>query len=201
MIKKKHTIKDIAHMAGVSKGTVDRVLHNRGKVSKEAFKKVDKILKEIDFKPNLIARNLKNNRTYVIDVLLPDPDLDPFWIPVNEGILAATNEFNPFGILVIKYFYNPNDKSSFLEQAQKAIDSGPDVLIMVPIFLRESQEILKKCTDADILAIIVNNQPKTLKDYIFIGQDLNQSGRVAASLMNRIIGKKDRSAIVHINME
>ncbi|HLT51572.1 MAG TPA: substrate-binding domain-containing protein [Arenibacter sp.] len=201
MIKKKHTIKDIAHMAGVSKGTVDRVLHNRGKVSKEAFKKVDKILKEIDFKPNLIARNLKNNRTYVIDVLLPDPDLDPFWIPVNEGILAATNEFNPFGILVIKYFYNPNDKSSFLEQAQKAIDSGPDVLIMVPIFLRESQEILKKCTNADILAIMFNNQPKTLKDYIFIGQDLNQSGRVAASLMNRIIGKKDKIAIVHINME
>src|SRR5690606_6079298 len=92
-------------------------------------------------------------------------------------------------------------KSSFLEQAQKAIDSGPDVLIMVPIFLRESQEILKKCTNADILAIMFNNQPKTLKDYIFIGQDLNQSGRVAASLMNRIIGKKDKIAIVHINME
>ncbi|MEQ8422636.1 MAG: LacI family DNA-binding transcriptional regulator, partial [Arenibacter algicola] len=48
MIKEKYTIKDIAQMAGVSKGTVDRVLHKRGKVSKNAFEKVDKVLKEID---------------------------------------------------------------------------------------------------------------------------------------------------------
>ena len=61
-LMKKYTIKDIATLAGVSKGTVDRVLHNRGKVSEEALDKVNKILKEIDFQPNPIARNLKNNK-------------------------------------------------------------------------------------------------------------------------------------------
>ena len=38
-MNKKYTIKDIAQMAGVSKGTVDRVLHKRGKVSEDALKK------------------------------------------------------------------------------------------------------------------------------------------------------------------
>ena len=45
-------------MSGVSTGTVDRILHNRGKVSEEAQKKVEKVLKEIDYHPNLIARSL-----------------------------------------------------------------------------------------------------------------------------------------------
>lgn len=201
MIKKKYTIKDIAQMAGVSKGTVDRVLHNRGKVSKEAFEKIDRILKEIDFKPNLIAQNLKNNKTYTIDVILPDPTIDSFWSPVNKGIVDAQSQFNPFAILIKKYFYDPNDNLSFLKQSQKAIKSNPDVLILVPIFLKESQEILKTCKANAIKTIMFNNPLSTLKDYVFIGQDLIQSGRVAASLMDKIIGENDKIAIVHINKE
>ncbi|WP_414654827.1 LacI family DNA-binding transcriptional regulator, partial [Flavobacterium sp. UBA4854] len=52
---KKYTIKDIAQMAGVSKGTVDRVLHNRGKVSPAALEKINEVLNVIDYEPNLIA--------------------------------------------------------------------------------------------------------------------------------------------------
>ena len=44
---KTYRIKDIAEMSGVSTGTVDRILHNRGKVSEEAQKKVEKVLKEM----------------------------------------------------------------------------------------------------------------------------------------------------------
>jgi len=51
-------IKDIAQLAGVSVGTVDRVLHNRGRVSEEALKKVLSVLDQIEYKPNLIARTL-----------------------------------------------------------------------------------------------------------------------------------------------
>ncbi len=40
-------------MAGVSAGTVDRVLHNRGEVSQSSREKVEAILTEIDYKPNL----------------------------------------------------------------------------------------------------------------------------------------------------
>ena len=44
-----YTIKDIARMAGVSAGTVDRVLHNRGDVSPKSKAKVQKVLDEIHF--------------------------------------------------------------------------------------------------------------------------------------------------------
>ena len=61
---KTYRIKDIAEMSGVSTGTVDRILHNRGKVSEEAQKKVEKVLKEIDYHPNLIARSLALKKNY-----------------------------------------------------------------------------------------------------------------------------------------
>ena len=188
-------------MAGVSKGTVDRVLHKRGKVSKSAFEKVDKILKEIDYRPNPIARNLKKNKTYSIHVLLPDPHKDPYWIPANEGVLEAANQFTPFGILIRKYFYDPTDKSSFLIQSEEAILWQPDVLLMAPIFESESQVILGKCCRTKIPVVLFNNHMNTFKEQIFIGQDLKQSGRVAASLMGKIIGENDEIAIIHINKE
>ena len=51
---KTYRIKDIAEMSGVSTGTVDRILHNRGKVSEEAQKKVEKVLKEIKIKKDVV---------------------------------------------------------------------------------------------------------------------------------------------------
>ncbi|NJM25778.1 MAG: LacI family transcriptional regulator [Bacteroidia bacterium] len=79
MNRKNIRIKDIARLAGVSVGTVDRVLHNRGRVSEDALNKVMKILEEIDYKPNLIARTLGSNKIYKIAVLMPDPSRDPYW--------------------------------------------------------------------------------------------------------------------------
>ena len=55
-IGKNIRIKDIAKLAGVSVGTVDRVLHNRGRVSDDALQKVTAVMNQIDYKPNLIAR-------------------------------------------------------------------------------------------------------------------------------------------------
>lgn len=201
MTKRKYTIKDIAHLAGVSKGTVDRVLHKRGKVSRKAFEQVDKVLKEIDYKPNPIARNLRTNKIYNIYVILPDPCIDPYWFPADEGINMALNRYSSFGIVINKYLYNPNDISTFLLQTEKAIQSSPDVLLMAPLFQSESQDALKRCFDNKIKVVVFNNHVNTLTEQIFIGQDLRQSGRVAASLMEKITKKGDTVAIVHINME
>ena len=48
-------IKDIALKAGVSVGTVDRVLHKRPNVSEKVREKVEKVLKEQNYEPNMYA--------------------------------------------------------------------------------------------------------------------------------------------------
>ena len=59
-------ISDIARMAGVSVGTVDRILHNRGKVSKTAQEKVNRVLQEVEYRPNLMARSLALKKQFNI---------------------------------------------------------------------------------------------------------------------------------------
>lgn len=46
------TIKDIAVLAGVSRGTVDRVLNNRGSVNPDTARKINEVAKALDYKPN-----------------------------------------------------------------------------------------------------------------------------------------------------
>lgn len=201
MAKKKHTIKDIAKLAGVSKGTVDRVLHKRGKVSKTAYEKVDKILKEIDYSPNPIARNLKNNKTYKVCILLPDAEKDPYWLPAHEGIADAEKEFRPFSLLVEKFIYHPKQADCFIKMSQEAMASNPDVLLMAPLFQDESTQILKHCRENKVRVALFNNYINTLNGELFIGQDLFQSGKIAGGLIHKMIGKDAKIAIVHINKE
>ena len=73
MSKEIITIKDIAARAGVSTGTVDRVLHNRPNVSKSALEKVNKALEELDYRPNMYASALAYNKTYNFYIVLPKP--------------------------------------------------------------------------------------------------------------------------------
>ena len=52
------TIKEIAEKAGVSIGTVDRVLHNRGMVNAQTKERVETVMKELNYRPNQVAQGL-----------------------------------------------------------------------------------------------------------------------------------------------
>ena len=55
-------IKDIARLADVSVGTVDRVIHSRSGVSEASKKRVEEILKQLDYQPNMYASALASNK-------------------------------------------------------------------------------------------------------------------------------------------
>ena len=62
-------IKDIARLANVSTGTVDRVLHNRGEVSAKSREKVEKVLKEINYQPNIYASALASKKRHICYII------------------------------------------------------------------------------------------------------------------------------------
>ncbi len=201
MDRKKYTIKDIAQLAGVSKGTVDRVLHKRGKVSPEAEEKVASVMLNIDYHPNPMARNLKTNKVYQICVLLPNPQLDHYWIPALEGIKQAAKEFKSFGIAVQEYYYQPYDQSSFLENYNEILTIVPDAILMATANRSESIRILGQCEKKGIVLAFFNNYIEAQKNQIFIGQDLYHSGRIAAQLIEKLVENNDKIGIVHFNKE
>tara|TARA_R110002049_G_scaffold993_2_gene7084 strand:- start:18300 stop:19343 length:1044 start_codon:yes stop_codon:yes gene_type:complete len=194
----KYTIRDIAKMAGVSKGTVDRVIHKRGKVSETALKKVNAILDDIDFTPNLIAKNLKNNKVYHICVLLPDPKKDSYWEPCASGIDDVIAELGVFGINIETLFFDPTSTKSFLDVNLAIQNTTPDAVLLVPLFFKEAGIVMQHYDALGIRVSTFNNTIESHAVKSFIGQDLHQSGRVAAKLLHSITQKGD-VAILHID--
>jgi len=197
-MNKKYTIKDIAEIAGVSKGTVDRVLHKRGKVSKTALEKVNTVLDRIDYRPNLIARNLKNTKIFNICVLLPNPKIDIYWEGCIDGINDAIEEFISFNIAIKTYFFNPTNTNSFIENNEEILKTSPDAVLIAPLFYKEAVEIVKNYNALGIISVTFNNYLKSNAIKSFVGQDLFQSGKVAGRLLE-ILVKKGLIAILHID--
>ncbi|MEN7549339.1 substrate-binding domain-containing protein [Rapidithrix thailandica] len=192
MNNKNYTIKDIARLSGVSIGTVDRVLHNRGNVSEKAEQKVKKVLEEIDYQPNLVARTLKKNRVCRFSVLIPDYRKDTYWYQPYLGTQHAAKDLRQFNLSIQEHLFDPSDKGSFKEMAREALSTQPDGFLVAPFFFKESLEFFKECDRQKIPYITFNTHIEEASPLSFIGQNLHKSGRLAAHLlhMNRVALKK-----------
>ncbi|GAA0177330.1 substrate-binding domain-containing protein [Clostridium sediminicola] len=87
------TISDIAKKSGVSQATVSRVLNDSGYVKKDTREKVLKVMKELNYTPNAIARSLSRNKTNTIGVIVPDIN-NPFFGEVIKGISDVADKHN-----------------------------------------------------------------------------------------------------------
>ncbi|MBM7615193.1 LacI family DNA-binding transcriptional regulator [Alkaliphilus hydrothermalis] len=93
----KINIKDVARKAGVSISTVSRVINESKVVKPETYKKVMKVIEELGYKPNAIARSLKVKNTKTIGILIPDIS-NQFYPEVVRGIedIANMYQYNIF---------------------------------------------------------------------------------------------------------
>jgi LacI family transcriptional regulator len=192
-------IKDIAKLAGVSVGTVDRVIHNRGRVSQDALKKVTAVMEQIDYKPNLIARTLGSNKNYRIAAIIPNPEQDPYWSQSNLGIRQAEAEWSQYGISIDLHVFDLFDKDSFHSTAQEAITAKPDGMVIAPIFYHEALPVFEMLKAEQIPYVLFNTNIPEASPLSFIGQNLFQSGKVAAQLLH--FGQKNPGtfAVLHID--
>lgn len=196
-------IKDIAKMAGVSVGTVDRVLHDRGNVSPKAEKKVRAILKKTNYSPNPIAQSLGAKKQYRIAVLLPNPEQDEYWELSNTGVLQAQEEWESYNIDITSHTFDLDNPESFSDMSQKLLGMKPHAVLTAPIFLEESIAFFEMLNDTNIPYILVNteNNPK-IKKYnplCIIGQNHHQSGRVAAELIHVSLQQPGTLAVMHVH--
>lgn len=199
MDSKNIRIKDIARLAGVSKGTVDRVLHKRGRVSEEAYKKVMKVLEEIDYKPNLIARTLSSNKSYRIIALLPNPASDEYWAQTKAGIQQAEAEWAYYNVNIQVLVFDQYNKESFKKQAHSALTAKPDGIITAPIFYDEALLFFDDIRKENIPCVLFNTNIPEVHPLSFIGQDSFHSGKVGAELMYLGQYEGGKLAVLHLD--
>ncbi|QCK13281.1 LacI family DNA-binding transcriptional regulator [Mangrovivirga cuniculi] len=180
-MKKKVTIKDIAKEAGVSIGTVDRVLHNRGDVAAKTKEKILKIAEKHDYSTNIFARNLKLSKEYLICTVLPGGN--QYWELQHFGFKRASEEFKNQGIRLKSFEYNAKEVNGYLKSLKDAIDSKPSAIALVPVAHPSTYELLEKIEKAGIPYVFVDTQLPEASPLSFIGQDSFMSGQLAAKLL------------------
>ena len=126
-------IKDIAALAGVSEGTVDRVLHNRGDVSEKSREAVNKVLEEMNYSPNLFARSLASKKIYRFVCLFPTFHTGDYWESVEKGFNQAAKEFLHHNVYIEKECFNQFDSQSFINVSESVLKSEPDAVFIAPI--------------------------------------------------------------------
>jgi len=179
------TIKDIAKEAKVSEGTVDRVLHNRGGVSKKTELKIKKILAKHNFSVNPLASALAMKKKHKIATLIPNyNDSDLFWKSPYAGILKASEEIKGYGIRVVNFKFDQYDVLQYVDAFNELIQSKPTGVIIVPNFFKETKKMISQLEVLEIPYVFLNIDIDTFDSIAFIGQDSYTAGFVAGKLMH-----------------
>lgn len=176
---------DIARLANVSVGTVDRVIHNRGRVSEENIRRVKEIMEQVGYKPNLIARSLAVKKPCHLVALIPDFRAGDYWSSMDYGIRRAEEELESYGVKVTVLTFNQYSPRSFEETASRLLDL-PDVVdgVVVGTLFKEAVIRLSASLDArDIPYVYVDSDIETQHRLAYYGTDSVAGGEIGARML------------------
>jgi LacI family transcriptional regulator len=193
MAPKKARLKDIAILSGVSIGTIDRVLHNRGEVAEKTRLKVQKILKETNYSPNVMAQVLKSKKRFHLVSLLPDPEKDnSFWQKHSIGMTRAVEDLDPFPVSLSQITFDMQSETDFQQKSNIVLKLKPDGILLAPIFKSESIAFCSRLKNENIPFVFIDGFIENTDFLAYIGEDIFQSGRVAGQLIDIVTpGKRD----------
>jgi len=176
-------IKDIAEQAGVSVGTVDRILHNRPNVSASAREKVEKVLQEINYKPNMYASALAYNKEYTFYVIMPKHSSEAYWAEIEEGIQHACDHREDFNIKTKILYYSRYDADDFMSQCKTCLAENPAAVVLVPAQSEATKMFTDKLHEQNIPLMLLDSYLPELNPLSFYGQDSFSSGYFAAKML------------------
>lgn len=133
-MQEKITVKEIARLAGVSIGTVDRVLHGRGGVSAETKEKICGIISSLGYEPNILARQLSLKKNYTFRVIMPRAEQDSgYWELCLQGIRRAELALALYGCAVRVDEFDRYDEASYKRLLGEVVEEPCDGLLFAPV--------------------------------------------------------------------
>ena len=195
---------DIARLASVSIGTVDRVIHNRGRVASKTKEKILKISEDLGYKPNIHASGLASTKTSKkLLVLIPNKGQDPYWDSVHEGCQIAKVKMSHQNIHLQFKCFDLFDRTDFLKMINQLDFTGVDGILLSPIFRKESEKVFSKLDEIQKPFVIINTKIEWKSEYLisYVGPNSYQSGRLAARLMSLHCSENDNVLIFPLDKE
>ena len=182
------TIKEIARLSGVSRGTVDRVLNDRGAVNPDTAAKIRAIAKAVNYSPNRAGKTLavKKKQLKFGFILFSSTASNPFFLDLVRGIEEQREFLKEYGASVeIRYaaIDNPDLQISLVDEL---LAEGIDGLVIAPINHPTVAQRLRKLTKTGFPVVTTNSDIPDCGRIAYVGSNYYKSGETAAGLMNLI---------------
>jgi len=192
------TIKEIAELAGVSRGTVDRVLNNRGAVNPDKKKKVLEIARALNYTPNLAGKTLavRKKQLKFGYILFSSTSSNPFFLDVVNGIESRAAELSEYGVSVDIRYAVIGDASLEVKLINELIESGVAGLVITPINHPIVIERVRELSASGFPVVTANSDIPGSGRIAYVGSDYFKSGETAAGIMNMICAGSAKVGIV-----
>lgn len=181
------TIQDIAEMAGVSRGTVDRALNKRGRINKDVEERILQIADEIGYVPRKKRSN--GNKKIRIGVVTQLSEA-PFMVDIRKGINDAAKEvLSSSTELIIEECENVNEicQIDALERLEQKKVAG---IAIMPVEGDKLRDKINELMEKGIKILTFNTDIVGTKRSCFVGMNNIKSGRTAAGLLG-VLTKKE----------
>ena len=183
------TIKQIADMCGVSRGTVDRVLNNRGNVKPEKRKRVLEVMRELNYQPNPAGKALAARKHKpVVGILLPSDGI-VFFDDVLETMHRMARRYEDYGVRFVWRLlrgYHADEQCATIEELRHEVNA----LIVNPMSEPAVIQKIDECVADGIFVITINNDVELSHRQLYVGSDYYEGGQTAGALL-QMIGPKE----------
>lgn len=157
------TRKDVAQLAGVSTATVSRVMSKSGYVSKAAKEKVERAIRHLNYIPNNLAKNLTQNKSNVVAVLVEDVT-NPYYLQILESM---SDEGRKHNLIISLFAVNKSDIDIILESL---IKNRVCAIINLALFSC-SERYISILNELDIYTINVRPRDQEACLNLYLNQD------------------------------
>jgi LacI family transcriptional regulator len=185
--QRRPTIKRIAALAEVSRGTVDRALNNRSGVDPAVAERIRRIADELGYAPHKAAKSLRfNHSPKTIGIVLPSVNR-AFFDQIVEGVHQAAQELRDMGIGTTVNTVDAADDTLVERAMNDMIEAHVAGLIITGPDTARVRSAVNRAVEVGIPVITINSDIPDSKRLCFVGQDLAKSGRVAGELMAKTV--------------
>lgn len=190
------TITEIAKKANVSPATVDRVLHNRGRVSAATVALVRDIIRESGFEPNQYARNLRLSKQYRFGILIREFENggDGYWEILHDGCVAASKDMKSLSAQLVWEYFGDSPENGLYAAGMRLLEQNIDGLVVAPNSPEEVGRLLAEMNG--IPYAFVNTGYPDASPVIDTSQDCFMAGGTVAKIMMMLKPGGRRFAVI-----
>lgn len=190
------TIKEIARICGVSRGTVDRVVNGRGKVRPDTEQRILKVLSENSYQKNIAGRALTIRKASPMIGVLVSGEGNPFFNEVIEGMRGAEKELSDYGVSLDIRLARGYDVDRQLLMIDELFKCGMSALVLQPINDERVRLKIGEIADESIPVVTVNTDIENSRRSVYVGSDYRLGGETAAGLVGLATGGEARLGII-----